>query len=359
MKCLPKYSLRGFSKWTVFIIILTAIIPLYNEIISFDLASLQWTHLNTTDQKTLKILFVADPQIVGLVNEHWLLGYITRWDCDRYIKNGFSRALEHVKPDVIIFLGDLFDEGSRATDTQYATYVERFSNIFVDPYLIRRIYIPGDNDVGGEGFDFLENWKLQRFHRHFPCLNDPVVRIGDFVDVIRMNNYKDRLDQGVLDLNEINKKSTNNIKMFISHLGVIDYYYYMKDKIEKISPNIIVAGHEHHSSYLKCQKCLTKNSVETSYSFDENHNILKDKLRGKSTVYQITVPTCSYRMGTAKAGYGYMAIDGNSRMQYTVLWLPQRYPQLFLYLGYLLLLLLAVSVRKCCSARVKLYSIRC
>ena len=29
------------------------------------------------------------------------------------------------------------------------------------------IYIPGDNDIGGEGADLMEAWKIQRFDNHF------------------------------------------------------------------------------------------------------------------------------------------------------------------------------------------------
>lgn len=32
----------------------------------------------------VRILFVADPQLVGFQDEHPLFGYITRWDCDKY-----------------------------------------------------------------------------------------------------------------------------------------------------------------------------------------------------------------------------------------------------------------------------------
>lgn len=39
---------------------------------------------------------------------------------------------EHTRPDVIIFLGDIMDEGSKATDAEYQSYVERFDSIFYE-----------------------------------------------------------------------------------------------------------------------------------------------------------------------------------------------------------------------------------
>ena len=38
----------------------------------------------STNNDGLMVMFVADPQIVGIQDEVAVLGYITRWDCDRY-----------------------------------------------------------------------------------------------------------------------------------------------------------------------------------------------------------------------------------------------------------------------------------
>ena len=48
----------------------------------------------------------------------------------RYLAKTFSYALNHVQPDIIVFLGDLTDEGSNANDADYELYVKRFNNIF-------------------------------------------------------------------------------------------------------------------------------------------------------------------------------------------------------------------------------------
>ena len=48
----------------------------------------------------------------------------------RYLSNGYTQAYRHVRPDVIIFLGDLFDDGSNAYLTDYIDYYFRFQDIF-------------------------------------------------------------------------------------------------------------------------------------------------------------------------------------------------------------------------------------
>ena len=51
----------------------------------------------------------------------------------RYLKRTYSLAKFHVKPDVIVFMGDLFDEGSTASADEYQRYYTRFSSIFDIP----------------------------------------------------------------------------------------------------------------------------------------------------------------------------------------------------------------------------------
>jgi metallophosphoesterase superfamily enzyme len=48
----------------------------------------------------------------------------------RYIYKTFQKALSHVDPHVVVFLGDVMDEGSVATDEEFKRYVERFHNVF-------------------------------------------------------------------------------------------------------------------------------------------------------------------------------------------------------------------------------------
>ena len=47
-----------------------------------------------------------------------------------YLSKTYSHALHHVQPDVVVFLGDLLDEGSKASEDEYQSYMQRFSAIF-------------------------------------------------------------------------------------------------------------------------------------------------------------------------------------------------------------------------------------
>uniref|UniRef100_A0A8D8FFM3 Metallophosphoesterase 1 homolog n=1 Tax=Culex pipiens TaxID=7175 RepID=A0A8D8FFM3_CULPI len=83
--------------------------------------------------RCLKVLLVADPQILGNTFDTKLYWPLANYDSDRHLSRTYRRALQHTTPDVICFLGDLMDEGSVATDVQYDEYFARFADIFTQP----------------------------------------------------------------------------------------------------------------------------------------------------------------------------------------------------------------------------------
>lgn len=42
----------------------------------------------------------------------------------------YSTAFEFIQPNIVIFLGDLFDAGVDVSETQFKNYVKRFYRIF-------------------------------------------------------------------------------------------------------------------------------------------------------------------------------------------------------------------------------------
>ena len=92
-----------------FLLIVGAIF--YNEFLAYYSAYSRWPSIKLPSE-SLRILFVADPQIQGVLFESpFPLGPITRWDSDRYLSKTFSWAVSAYSPQVVVFLGDLIDEG--------------------------------------------------------------------------------------------------------------------------------------------------------------------------------------------------------------------------------------------------------
>ena len=48
----------------------------------------------------------------------------------RYLYKTFQKAFDHVQPHVVVFLGDIMDEGNIATNDEYRRYIERFNDVF-------------------------------------------------------------------------------------------------------------------------------------------------------------------------------------------------------------------------------------
>lgn len=117
-----------FSEYIYYILaFVLATTIIYNEWFIYSLYTSKWPSLYCGNEEHCKrILLVADPQILGEEGESLL----ARWDSDRYLFNTYGRALQHVKPDNVIFLGDLMDEGSLADQKTFERYLQRFCKIF-------------------------------------------------------------------------------------------------------------------------------------------------------------------------------------------------------------------------------------
>ena len=89
---------------------LLASVVLYNEILSYYINSLGWPAREAG--AAITILLVADPQLQGIRDEpRFPMGAVTRWDSDRYLRTTFAYAAANYRPDAVLFLGDLIDEG--------------------------------------------------------------------------------------------------------------------------------------------------------------------------------------------------------------------------------------------------------
>lgn len=161
------------------------LILFYNEFVVYWISYVYWPSLSLhnsnrdgNNDSNLRLLLVADPQLIGDNDEPWYLKSIAKWDSDRYLRISFMMAYAYSKPDVIIFLGDLFDEGLKSTDLQYAGYFKRFESIFNLSKLSKQnqtklIYISGDNDIGGE----YNGDRLASLDKRFESYFGPLVQL--------------------------------------------------------------------------------------------------------------------------------------------------------------------------------------
>lgn len=104
-------------KCTAVLVIIGLFLPLYGEYFTYSLYKNSWPSLSDSatknDQNTaptaesMRILFVADCQLLGAKNEYaWLppLAWLTKWDADRYLRRTYLDAYHHHKPEVVFIM---------------------------------------------------------------------------------------------------------------------------------------------------------------------------------------------------------------------------------------------------------------
>ena len=74
----------------------------------------------------LYAMFLADTHLLGSKLGHWLDKLRREWQMNR----GFTTAYHYFQPEVIFFLGDVFDEAKWCGADEFKNYVDRFHSLF-------------------------------------------------------------------------------------------------------------------------------------------------------------------------------------------------------------------------------------
>lgn len=107
----------------------------------------EWPELITSegDNNLTRIMVVSDTHIMGRVKSQRLDKVRREWQMER----AFSISNKILKPNLVIFLGDLFDEASFSGTEAFETASQDFERIFlIDELYQKRIVIPGNHDIG-------------------------------------------------------------------------------------------------------------------------------------------------------------------------------------------------------------------
>lgn len=109
----------------------------------------------------VKALILADTHLLGPYRGHWLDKLRREWQ----MRRSFQTAMALFQPQLVIFLGDLFDEGQWVTDTEWKEYVRRFHRLFHTPDHVKVVAVVGNHDIG---FHYVAHPRLvQRFEMEF------------------------------------------------------------------------------------------------------------------------------------------------------------------------------------------------
>ncbi|XP_053392739.1 metallophosphoesterase 1 homolog isoform X2 [Mercenaria mercenaria] len=355
-----KYN--GYSYWdpTWLKIFLSwlAVAFFINEYLVYYIQSYRWPtfpNIPRNSERYQVLLLVGDPQIQGYQDERiFPAGTIARWDIDRYLRKTFSYAYEYSQPDVIVFLGDLFDEGSKASKFEYSETLDRFTHIYHETKHTKTIYIPGDNDIGGEGRDFMTTRKVERFERNFGNMSE-IIKFG-FIDYVKLHILTHALtEEKVAAAERLRHKQTSKYTLLLNHqtfmMGPKHFVYPI---IKRLQPKLILSAHWHKSELFTCDDCLRDDEYSWTVSRQDMSFIktfLNIDMSGEHSMFELAVPTCSYRMGMVNIGFTVAILGEDGSLQFAVLWLPRRYTMLLGYLVALIVYIIAYCMNRCGSRR--------
>lgn len=238
------------------------------------------------------------------------------------------------------------DDGSFADDNDFESYFARFTRIFQVPKNVMPVYIPGDNDIGGEGFEPVKKEKIERFKRHFGNHSSWSDRNVNFYN---MNLISREIPPPIVESNDTTRAKPT-ISVVLSHYEVLSSYLSGKLLRQLSAPVVIFSAHNHESVEIMSQ---LKNHFDSQLSRLECGKIYNITAFEEAKVFlEIQVPTCSYRMGTSTVGYGQAIFDGN-QLRYTPMFFMSRFYQFLIYFIFFVLLLCCniVFYRKSSSRR--------
>ncbi|XP_058788617.1 uncharacterized protein LOC131662744 [Phymastichus coffea] len=308
-----------------FIGLIFGLLVLYNEFLVYEIQAFRWSVRKCTD--CVAVLLVADPQILGYKNENYKGSAWAVWDSDRYLQKTFSRAVRYAQPNVIVFLGDLMDEGHIAPTEHFLIYKRRLADIFDTPDDIMKIYLPGDNDIGGEE-DMVSSHIHERFNYAYTQPDTLVYNSATFFKVNRLTKSIPAAPKEAF-LNDYAERNTTNV--VLSHMPLLFMPgTFVQNVLKELSPQIIFTAHEHKAMHMSLDTATDQ--LSEIWILPPHQTQLYQLRLDMGDIHELQIPTCSYRMGTHHMGFGLAYIDTQEKtLDFTVLWLPDRFNQLWIY----------------------------
>ncbi|PAA68219.1 hypothetical protein BOX15_Mlig000731g1 [Macrostomum lignano] len=117
-------------------------------------------------------MLLADTHLLGWRQGHWFDKLRREWQMER----AFQTSLFLHRPQVVIILGDLFDEGKWADDFEFRHHLARFRRMFRVPDGTRLLVVAGNHDIGFH-YDVTQH-KVDRFEAAFHLPAVQLVSIG-------------------------------------------------------------------------------------------------------------------------------------------------------------------------------------
>ncbi len=217
--------MKKFIKIMIIIIILVTCFLLYSRLIGTKgIITKEYSIINSNIPNSF-----YGYKIVQLSDIHYKVT-TDKSDLDKIVKE-----INLLKPDIVIFSGDLLDNNIKYENKDYEDLTKFLTSIKAN---IEKYYISGEEDLKFNNFDsIMSNGNFKNLNNSYELIYNnettPILLVGS-----SSNYYEDNINSTI---NNINSEIMNNTKYKILIIHEPDFI----DKIDYSKFNLILAGHSH------------------------------------------------------------------------------------------------------------------
>lgn len=239
------------------------------------------------DQGITKLLVIADTHIMGPIKSVKIDKLRREWQ----MKQAFWISKSILKPDVIVFMGDILDEGSFSHDQYFKEACDDFDYTFPRDDDEERIIIPGNHDVGFHDHMINFPFLMRRFQERFittssiKLIETPKIKHLNIVVSNSMSFYND-----TCPFCSITMEALNQLKLNLDHRRKVD-------PEQHASP--ILLGHI---------PLYRKNDLNCAYPASLSNKVKMDNVEGKEVLHKISTSALVTRLKPR------LAISGHTHM---------------------------------------------
>lgn len=185
-------------------------------------------HSLNNGNRATKILLIADPQLIDAhtyPDRPSLLLSLSKITVDNYLYKNYIALITKLEPEMVIFLGDLLDNGRESADDYYEREFNRFTKLFIESVGSKKLEIitniPGNHDIGWE--NGVTKHSLGRFEENFGHTNK-VIEKGNHELILFNTQTLSNTDDPIISasskefLKGLSKKMTKKTRFLFTHV---------------------------------------------------------------------------------------------------------------------------------------------
>lgn len=266
------------------------------------------------------IAVIADPQIIdeySYPGRQSFIRSLTELITDRFMARNFRFIHRKLKPDMIVFVGDLMDGGREWENTPWELEYQRYRRIFpISPSVTQLENVPGNHDVGSVD-DIIPN-SYKRFEDHFGKSNQIIPFAGFSLVTLDtnalMNTVRSNIEKPARDLLEDLKTRVDKLDPIIifSHIPLYRPDGSPCGPERETRPFSWVYGHQYITEVNPTLSDEIIQNLHPAFIFSgDDHDSCKytHKWGAGESAEENTVRSFSMAMGVRRPGFQLLSLD--------------------------------------------------